>query len=189
MPSFDDIDKVGSGGFGLVLRCVREDDGEVFAKKVLLLVDEDSIKRFRREVRILSKLSHPRIIRIVAAHVEVSPYWFVMPLCEHSLRELMPTLAGDRKRIAPLFVGILEGMQYAHEQGVIHRDLKPENVLLNDDASIVISDFGLGRALDALTSRATGSGAWIGTPGYMAPEQIKNAANADARSDVFSLGR
>ena len=80
-------------------------------------------------------------------------------------------------------------MEYAHGQNVIHRDLKPENVLLGVSDLTVVTDFGLGRALDALTSRATGTGAWIGTLGCMAPEQMTQAAHSDARSDIFSLGR
>jgi eukaryotic-like serine/threonine-protein kinase len=80
-------------------------------------------------------------------------------------------------------------MEYAHGKSVIHRDLKPENVLIGPNDSPVITDFGLGRAVDALTSRATGTGAWIGTAGYMAPEQMTQAEHADVRSDIFSLGR
>ena len=189
MAEFVEVEKVGSGGFGLVLKCTRDTDGEVFAKKILLVEDEDSIKRFQREVRILSKLAHPRIIRIEATHIDEKPYWFVMPLYRQSLRALAPSLVGDRKRISAIFEGVLEGMEYAHEQGVVHRDLKPENILLGDDEATAISDFGLGRAFDATTSRATHTGAWIGTPGYMPPEQVQNAAHADARSDIFSLGR
>jgi len=189
MTKFVDIDKIGSGGFGVVIKCKRDPDGELFARKLLLLEDEGSIKRFQREVRILSKLAHPRIIRIEDTHVDAKPYWFVMPLYKNSLRDVMPSVVGDRKEIAAIFESVLEGMDYAHEQGVIHRDLKPENILHGDDGSIVVSDFGLGRALDAASSRATRSGDWVGTMGYMAPEQVSNAAHADARSDIFSLGR
>lgn len=186
---FDEIETLGSGGFGTVVKCRRVDDGELFAKKSLVQNDEQSIKRFQREVRLLSKLSHPSIVSVVVSHIDSPPYWYVMPLYKFSLRNKMAELAGDRKRIAKILGKILEGLVYAHKQGVIHRDLKPENFLLNDDDSVVICDFGLGRSIDALTSRATGSAAWIGTIGYMAPEQIADAAKADARSDIFSFGR
>lgn len=189
MTKFKDADKLGSGGFGVVMKCVRDNDGAIFAKKILVLEDVGSVKRFQREVRILSKLSHPNIVRVEAKRLEKAPYWYVMPLYSYSLRNVLPKLVGDRRRIADVFGGILEGMEYAHAQGVIHRDLKPENILMNSDTDIAISDFGLGRALDAVTSRATGTGAWIGTPGYMAPEQTHDAASADVRSDIFVLGR
>jgi len=186
---YQDLDQIGTGGFGKVVRCSRSEDGVVFAKKILVNEMPDAIKRFQREVRILEKLSHPRVIRVEAAHITDKPYWFVMPLYRRSLRALIPATAGDRKRIASVFIGILDGMEYAHKQGVIHRDLKPENILLDDSEDPVISDFGLGRAIEALTSRATGSNAWIGTPAYMAPEQMTDAENADHRSDIFSLGK
>jgi len=117
MTKFVDIDKIGSGGFGVVIKRKRDPDGELFARKLLLLEDEGSIKRFQREVRILSKLAHPRIIRIEDTHVDAKPYWFVMPLYKNSLRDVMPSVVGDRKEIAAIFESVLEGMDYAHEQG------------------------------------------------------------------------
>ena len=181
--------KLGSGGFGEVWACVRQEDGQRFANKKLLAGDPEAVKRFQREVRILSELDHPRIVKVVGKHLTAPPYWYVMPLYGRSLRDCFPDIVGDETRIAVIFGAVLDGMQYAHEEGIIHRDLKPENILLNDDHDVVITDFGLGRALDAKTTRATYTGEFLGTPWYMAPEQFVDAKSVDHRSDIFSLGR
>ena len=180
---------LGSGGFSEVWRVIREEDGEVFAKKVLLDDSPDGVKRFQREVRILARLDHPGIVKIVTTRLDNPPYWYVMPIYEGSLRDEFPEIVGDEELIVKIFCAILDAMQYAHEQGVIHRDLKPENVLLSSDDDLVISDFGLGRAVDAMTTRATFTGQSMGTLGYTAPEQVRDAKNATRLSDIFSLGR
>lgn len=189
MSVFTETEELGRGGFGIVCKCVRKSDGAVFARKTLLLNDVGSVKRFQREVRLIKKLSHPGIVKIISTHLQSEPYWYVMPHYERSLLQLMPRLHLDRDRAIRIFLSVLEAIEYAHKEGVIHRDLKPENILLGSDDTPVVTDFGLGRALDALTSRATGTGTWIGTLGYMAPEQMNHAAHADARSDIFALGR
>jgi serine/threonine protein kinase len=189
MAKYRDIQELGRGGFGVVHKCARMPDGALFAKKALLLDDTGSIKRFQREVRIIQKLDHRGIVRIVETHLASPPYWYIMPLYECSVLELIPNLLTDRDRALRIFDSVLEAVEYAHGEQVIHRDIKPENVLMGPDDSCVVTDFGLGRALDALTSRATGTGAWIGTIGCMAPEQMTEAGNADGRSDIFSLGR
>ena len=189
MPTFRDVEELGRGGFGIVCKCVRESDGSLFARKTLVLNDEGSIKRFQREVRIVQKMNHDGVVKILAGHLNAPPYWYVMPLYARSLRAVMASLPGDIDRALRIFATILEAMDHAHACNIIHRDLKPENVLLDEEDCPVITDFGLGRALDALTSRATGTGAHIGTIGYMAPEQMNHAGKADVRSDIFSLGR
>jgi len=189
MAKYANRQKLGSGGFGEVYKCQRTEDGAVFAKKVLLATDADSEERFGREVRMLSRLDHPRIVEVVASKLSTRPLWYVMPLYRRSLAHELPGIVGDEDRIQRVFGAIVEGIQYAHEQGVVHRDLKPGNILLNSDDDIVISDFGLGRSLDALTARKTLTGDAFGTPGYVAPEQATDAKRADFRSDVFALGR
>lgn len=189
MAKYKDIGKLGSGGFGEVWRVERETDNEAFAKKVLLDTSPEAVKRFQREVRILSKLDHPRIVKVVDTHLNNEPFWYLMPIYQRSLRGEFPAIVGDTQRIVNIISEILEGMQYAHEQGVIHRDLKPENILLNDDGDLVISDFGLGRAIDAKTTRATYTGEALGTLGYLAPEQAVSGKSADHRSDIYTIGR
>lgn len=189
MARYEDVRTIGSGGFGEVKKCRRVDDAKFFAKKILLENDTDSQDRFRREVRLLSKMDHPRVVKVIGSRLSEAPLWYIMPLYERSLADELPGIAGDEDRIRKIMMCVLEGMQYAHEQGVLHRDLKPHNILLNSDDDVVISDFGLGRALDALTTRATVTGERFGTPGYVAPEQAANAKNADERSDIFALGR
>jgi len=182
--------KLGSGGFGEVWLCTRQEDGELFAKKKLLdSVDDDGITRFKREVRLLSRLDHPNIVKVVGYHLQTAPYWYVMPRYHHTLFRETPSLGGDTQRIVPIFSAILSGIEYAHAEGVIHRDLKPENILMNDDDDVVVTDFGLGRKLDSESTRHTITGFGMGTFLYMAPEQMQNAKNADARSDIYSLGR
>lgn len=190
MAKFIDTNKLGSGGFGEVWLCTRDEDGGVFAKKRLLdHVDDDGIARFQREVRLLSRLDHPNIVKVVGFHLKEAPYWYVMPRYGHTLHREVPSLSGDQNRVTAIFTAILAGMEYAHAEGVIHRDLKPENVLMNDDNDVVVTDFGLGRALDTDSTRHTITGFGMGTLLYMAPEQMTDAKNADERSDIFSLGR
>lgn len=190
MAKFLDTKKLGSGGFGEVWLCTRQEDGEVFAKKRLLdSVDDDGIARFQREVRLLSRLDHPNIVKVVGFHLKDAPYWYVMPRYRHTLYREIPSLDGDTDRIVPIFSAILAAMEHAHAEGVIHRDLKPENVLMNDDEDVVVTDFGLGRCLDSQSTRHTITGFGMGTFLYMAPEQMTDAKNADFRSDIYSLGR
>jgi serine/threonine protein kinase len=189
MSKYVDIEKIGSGGFGNIMRCKHESSGELFARKVLVAADADSTSRFQKEARLLASLDHPNIVKVVAKRLLEPPYYYVMPLYSHSLRELLPKIIKNESQIVPIFAAVLSGVAYAHKQGVIHRDLKPENVLLNSPDDVVVSDFGLGRQIDAASTRLTRTGFGMGTFYYTAPEQIQNAKSADKRSDIFSLGQ
>ena len=190
MPIFTDFRKLGSGGFGEVWLCRRKDDGKVFAKKKLLAtMGEDSIRRFIEEVRLLHRLDHPNVVKVIGLHLQEAPYWYVMPRYRHTLHDVLRAVQGDEDRIAKIYGSILDAIEYTHGEGVIHRDLKPMNVLMNSDEDLVVTDFGLGRALDSANTRHTITGFPMGTPLYMAPEQMANAKTADERSDIYSLGR
>jgi serine/threonine protein kinase len=103
MASYQNMEELGRGGFGVVCKCVRKSDGTLFAKKTLLLQDAGSIKRFQREVRIIQRLRHDGVVRVVMAHLGTQPYWYVMPLYERSLLDLIPSLSTDRERALRIF--------------------------------------------------------------------------------------
>lgn len=190
MAKFVNKTKIGEGGFGEVWTCERDSDGRTFAKKMALPnLAPDSLARFAREVRILGSLDHPNIVKVIAKRLMSAPLFYVMPLYRTSLEKEIPHLVGDETRIAPILSAILNGVEYAHNEGILHRDLGPRNVVMNSDTDVVISDFGLGRVIDSESTRKTMSGYGMGTMFYMAPEQIHDAKNANERADIYSLGR
>ncbi len=189
MVRYRDLTSIGHGGFGEVWKCIREEDDQEFAKKQLIVNDPSAKERFQKEVRILAKLDHPNIVPIIARRLKEEPLWYVMPLYSHSLASEITKLPGDLLRIRKLFGAILDGMEYAHAEGVLHRDLKPDNVLMNNDDDVVITDFGLGRIIDSESTRLTSTGQWMGSVLYMSPEQLRDTKSVDERSDIFSLGR
>jgi eukaryotic-like serine/threonine-protein kinase len=191
MPSYQEvagIEPIGRGGFAEVRMCASSEDGAPFAKKVLTQLDPDSRRRFVREVEILKRIAGSRIMQVIGDDLAADPPFYIMPLYTASLRKLIPTLVHEPQRIPDIFRQILDAVGHAHSFGVIHRDLNPNNILMNGDNDLVVSDFGLGRRLDADTTRATGTNAVMGTSGYMAPEQYSAAEHADERSDIFALG-
>ncbi|GAA2837637.1 hypothetical protein GCM10010441_72460 [Kitasatospora paracochleata] len=189
------IDSLGAGGFGRVWRAEDKVLRVQVAVKELriphqLAADEraDYLVRADREARNAARLRHHRTI--VTVHdifdVDGSP-WIVMQLVEGT--SLAETLKA-RERLTPaeaevLARGLLDGLEAAHEAGVIHRDVKPANVLLGRDGEILLADFGI--AVDPRDPRLTSTGAVFGTPGYTAPERWLGAPSS-AEGDLFSLG-
>ena len=189
--------KIDSGGFGCVYEALCLDDSKIVAFKELSgdkLAPEDKL-RFAREVRIQSKLEHANIVPILGYNLAVEPPWFVMPLARSSLRRELAakTFEGSLKRTVEVFFQILDGVAFAHDNGVIHRDLKPENVLFFEDTFgedwARISDFGLGKRIDAESLTVTQSYVGLGTVPYMPPEQCHDLKRVDRRADIFSLGK
>jgi Tol biopolymer transport system component len=191
--------KLGEGGMGAVYRATDTKLARDVAIKILpdtFAADPDRLARFTREAQVLASLNHPNI----AAIYGVEDRALVLELVEG------PTLA---ERIAqgpipveealPMVAQLIDGLEYAHEKGVVHRDLKPANVKLSSDGRVKILDFGLAKALASdtpagdpaasptLTMRATMAGAIMGTAAYMAPEQARGH-NVDRRADIWAFG-
>ncbi|HRN54438.1 MAG TPA: serine/threonine-protein kinase, partial [Gemmatimonadaceae bacterium] len=148
-------------------------------------------ERFRREIQVAAQLQHPHIVPLLSAGEQGALIWYTMPYIHgQSLRE---TLArGERiavKDVLRILHEVAEALEYAHGMGVIHRDIKPGNVLMQGPHALV-TDFGVSKAISAAMPQSgyTSAGMAIGTPAYMAPEQIAADPAADHRMDLYALG-
>jgi eukaryotic-like serine/threonine-protein kinase len=147
-------------------------------------------ERFQREIETVARLQHPNILTVHDSGATAGQFWFTMPFVEgESLRDRL-----RREPQLPVEVALriateaARALQYAHDHGVIHRDIKPENLLLTNDGSTLVADFGIARALSGDDDRLTETGMSVGTPTYMSPEQSAGDGHLDARTDVYSLG-
>lgn len=183
------LSMLGAGGMAVVYRARRGDsaDADVVALKVVapqMAADPEFTGRFRREVQAYMKLDHPNIVRLLDWGMQ--PPYLVMELVDGvTLREVLKQGPVAVQQALEWLGQTLEGMAYAHSQGLVHRDLKPDNVMLQKGKLIKIMDFGLARTQE-VTSNLTGSGNVLGTPAYIAPEQIEGLTNPSA--DQYSLG-
>jgi len=183
---------LGQGGMASVWRVRHAQLGTPHALK-LLYVDTPKLReRLLDEGRIQAMLSHPNVVKVtdvvsVPTGVGLVMDWVQGP----TLRALIKRGLLPLETSLPLCAAVLDGVAHAHAAGLIHRDLKPENILLEPDGDSYVprvADFGLAKALNRVGPGRTRSQIGMGTPGYMAPEQHRDAAKVDARADVFSLG-
>jgi hypothetical protein len=183
---------LGRGGMGAVF-VGRNASGAVRAIKVPLFDGADSDEhraRFERETRALAKLRpHPNVVRVHGAGTEGPFAYCVLELVEgESLAALVRRGPSPVERALALAEQVARALAHAHEAGVIHRDVKPENVIVRaSDGSAVLMDFGLARDREE-RERLTKTGTVLGTPAYMAPEQVEGASNVDTRADVWATG-
>ena len=194
-PQLEVLELIGQGGMGAVYKARQPTLDRTVALKILaprLVQDAAFAERFSREARTLAKLSHPHIVGIHDFGEVDGLYYFVMEYVDGAaLREVMRAgrlSAADALGLVPQ---LCDALQFAHEVGVVHRDIKPENILLDHAGNVKIADFGLAKLI--APDRADGvsltvSGAVMGTPAYMAPEQIEHPLEVDHRADIYSLG-
>ena len=149
-------------------------------------------ERFRREITTAARLQHPHILSVFDSGETAGQFWFTMPYVEG--RSTRDRLVQERRLPVGEAVRIVreaaQALQYAHEHGIVHRDIKPENLLLTEDGSTLVADFGLARIVGseaAGTAQLTQVGTAVGTPAYMSPEQATGDDNVDARADQYAL--
>jgi serine/threonine protein kinase len=192
IPGYEVLETIGRGGMGVVYKARQKSLDRVVAIKVILSglhAGRDEMRRFRTEAEAIARLQHPHILQVFELGEQNGQPFLVMEYCgggslARQLSGPLPT-AHDAARLIQTLAG---AMQYAHEKKIVHRDLKPANVLLTDDGTPKISDFGLAKRLDDGGTNLTHSGAILGTPAYVAPEQATNSKNVGPPTDVYALG-
>ncbi len=187
--------KLGEGGMGIVYLAHDEVLGRAVAVKTMSLSGDESARaRFRREARAAAAINHPNVCQIYEVGEDGGELFIAMELLEgETLADRLKRGALSVSETLPIGLGVLSALQALHTRGVVHRDLKPTNAFLTAHG-VKLLDFGLARAVDpdlaqslAVTNDVTRTGMLVGTPRYMAPEQVRGEA-LDFRSDLFAVG-
>ncbi|OLB82110.1 MAG: hypothetical protein AUI15_38475 [Actinobacteria bacterium 13_2_20CM_2_66_6] len=187
---YEIVERLGGGGMAVVYRAVQQPLGREVALKALsseLFQDDGFVKRFETEAKTLAKLDHPNILPIYDFEVIDGNAFLTMPLIRGgTLRDVLNRGPMDSLSAWRYLREIGDGLQHAHDAGIVHRDLKPTNVLIHTDGRAMLADFGLARGAGQPTHLTT-IGLAIGTPGYMAPEQVMGH-DVDKRADIYAMG-
>jgi tetratricopeptide (TPR) repeat protein/tRNA A-37 threonylcarbamoyl transferase component Bud32 len=193
-PHLEILELIGQGGMGFVFKARQPKLDRFVALKILsqsLAADPAFAERFTREGRVLARLSHPNIVAIHDFGLANGFFYLLMEFVDGvNLRQAMRAGRFTPDQALAIVPKICEALQYAHNEGILHRDIKPENILIDIKGRVKIADFGIAKLIGDVQSDAhlTGSGATLGTPHYMAPEQIEKPASVDHRADIYSLG-
>ncbi|HEX9236304.1 MAG TPA: protein kinase, partial [Actinomycetota bacterium] len=185
------IARVASGGMGEVFRAQDAVLGRDVALKILhpqYAGDRGFVARFRREARAAAVLNHPNIVGVYDWGSTDGTYFMVMEFVRgHNLRSVLLRQGRlEPAQVVEVALPVLAALDHAHGHGIVHRDVKPENILIADDGTVKVADFGLARAFaDSHVSQAEGT--VTGTVQYLAPEQVQGEP-ADPRTDLYALG-
>ncbi len=193
-PALEIIELIGAGGMGAVYKARQSGLDRLVALKILPDEFGSDVKfalRFTREARTLAKLSHPNIVSVYEFGKVEDTYYFLMEFVDGStLRDISKAGQLAPEHALAIVPHLCDALQYAHDKGIVHRDIKPENILIASDGAVKIADFGLSRILgnESQQEVLTGTHQVMGTPRYMAPEQLESTHGVDHRADIYSLG-
>jgi tRNA A-37 threonylcarbamoyl transferase component Bud32 len=193
-PELEILELIGRGGMGVVYKARQKRLDRLVALKILppnVSRDAAFSERFSREAKALARLTHPNIVTVHDFGQADGLFYFVMEFVDGmNLRQLLDTAKISPKEALAIVPQICDALQFAHDKGIVHRDIKPENILIDKSGVVKIADFGLAKlvGLEAKDLTITSVRDVIGTPHYMAPEQIEHPQDVDHRADIYSLG-
>ncbi len=183
------LEPLGQGAFGAVYRGFQSQINRDVAVKIILPEHANRpefIQRFESEAHLIAQLEHLHIVPLYDYWREQDGAYLVMRLMHGSLKDLLETRRLTLEEVSRIIEQIGSALALAHRRGVIHRDLKPANILLDEDGNAYLSDFGIAKGIQ-MNQGLTGTGAILGSPGYMAPEQIKSES-ITSQTDIYALG-
>ena len=190
-PQLEVVELLGRGGMGAVYKARQPRLDRFVALKILApekQSDPQFAERFEREARTLASLAHPNIVAIYDFGEALGHFYLMMEFVDGmTLRQLLQAGKLSPDEVLGIVPKICDALQFAHERGVIHRDIKPENILLNRQGQVKIADFGIAKILELGPGDLSLTGAQdvVGTPHYMAPEQVEKPQSVDSRADIL----
>jgi tRNA A-37 threonylcarbamoyl transferase component Bud32 len=188
---YEILEEIARGGMGVVYKARHRTLNRVVALKMILsgrFASGDDVRRFRQEAEAAANLDHPGIVPIYDVGEHEGRHFFSMKYVEGgSLTGKLPELRKDSRKAAGLIADVARAIHHAHQRGILHRDLKPANILLDDSGSPLVSDLGLAKQIQS-ESDLTQTGAVVGTPAYMPPEQAAARKEITTAADIYSIG-